>query len=255
MAVPPFGPCQGLTWVYNPTDSRSDYLVIMARTLNATAHAVRRDEILDVAERLIRTRGYDAMSVQDLQDELGVSRGAIYHYFGSKESILDAVIVRTTEAGMAILRPIVDDPTLAAAAKLQALYTAGATWKGERSDLLLAVIRSWIAPSNDLVRYRTERRAFAEFTAIMARIIRQGTAEGVMNPTYPDHAAAIVTAVFAGTADKVRQLTLDCLDGRISFEEVGQFMHAYEEAIERVLGVPPGSLTLIDLASLRTWFD
>ena len=53
----------------------------------------------------------------------------------------------------------------------------------------------------------------------------------------------------------MRQLTLDCLDGRISFEEVGQFMHAYEEAIERILGVPPGSLTLIDLASLRTWFD
>ena len=53
----------------------------MARTLNAATHAVRRDEILDAAERQIRTIGYDAMSVQALQDELGVSRGAIYHYF------------------------------------------------------------------------------------------------------------------------------------------------------------------------------
>jgi AcrR family transcriptional regulator len=227
----------------------------MARTLNVAAHSVRRDEILDAAERMLRTRGYDAMSIQALQDELGVSRGAIYHYFGSKESILDAVIVRTTEAGMAVLRPIVDDPTLGAVAKLQALFTTGAAWKGERSDLLLAVIRSWIAPSNDLVRYRTERAAFDEYTTMMARIIRQGTAEGVMNPTYPDHAAAILTAVFTGTADTVRQLVLDRLDDRISFEEVSQFMHAYEEAIERVLGVPPGSLTLIDLASLRTWFD
>jgi AcrR family transcriptional regulator len=227
----------------------------MARTLNPATHAVRRDEILDVAEALIRTHGYDGMSIQDVQDELGVSRGAIYHYFHSKEAILEAVIERTTEAGMAVLRPIVDDTTHDAVTKLQALFTAGAAWKGERSDLLLAVIRSWIAPSNDLVRYRTERAAFAEFTAMMARIIRQGTAEGVMNPTYPDPAAAILTAVFTGTADTVRRLALDRQDGRVTFEEVSQFMQAYEEAIERVLGVPPGSLTLIDPASLRTWFD
>jgi AcrR family transcriptional regulator len=227
----------------------------MARTLNTVSHAIRRDEILDAAERMLRTRGYEAMSIQDLQDELGVSRGAIYHYFRSKEAILDAVITRTTANGMAVLRPIVDEPTLDAVAKLQALFTAGAAWKLERSDLLLAVLRSWIAPSNGLVRYRTEQAAFAEYTTLMARIVRQGTAEGVMNPTYPDHAAAILTAVFTGTADTVRRLVLDRLDGRVSFEEVSQFMQAYEEAIERVLGVPPGSLTLIDPASLRTWFD
>ena len=227
----------------------------MARTRNPATHALRRDEILDAAEAMLRSRGYDAMSIQDLQDELGVSRGAIYHYFGSKEAILDAVIVRTTEAAMAVLRPIVEDPSLEAMAKLQAVFTAGAAWKAERSDLLLAVIRSWVAPSNDLVRFRTEKAAFAEFAAMMAGIVRQGTAEGVMNPTYPDHAATILTAVFTGTADTLRQLILDHLDGRIAFEEVSQFMHAYEEAIERVLGVAPRSLTLIDPASLRTWFD
>lgn len=227
----------------------------MARTLNPTTHAVRRDEILDAAERLLRTRGYDAMSIQDLQDDLGVSRGAIYHYFRSKEAILDAVIVRTTAAGMALLQPIVDDPSLDALAKLQKTFTAGAAWKGERSDLLLAVIRQWIAPSNDLVRYRTERAAFEQYTALMRRIVRQGVAEGVMDPGYPDHAAAILTAMFTGTADTVRRYALDRQDGRVDFEEVSQFMHAYEEAIERVLGVPPGSLTLIDTASLHTWFD
>jgi AcrR family transcriptional regulator len=226
----------------------------MARTRNVAAHAVRRDEILDVAERLIRTGGYDAMSIQDLQDELGVSRGAIYHYFGSKEAILDAVIERTTAAGMALLEPIVDDPDLGAAAKLQAVFTAGASWKLERSDLLLAIIRAWIAPANDLVRYRTETAAFAEYTRLMARIIRQGKAEGVMNASFPDEAAAILTAVFTGTADTIRRLMLDRLDGQASLREVSQFMHAYQEAIERTLGLPPGSVTLIDLASLHAWF-
>ena len=103
----------------------------MARTLNAATHAVRRDEILDVAERQIRTVGYDAMSIQALQDELGVSRGAIYHYFRSKEAILAAVIDRMTRPGMAMLEPIAHDPDLPAVDKLQAVFTVGS--RGRRS--------------------------------------------------------------------------------------------------------------------------
>src|SRR5512140_2645299 len=106
----------------------------MARTRNATAHAVRRDEILDVAERLIRTRGYDAMSIQCVQDELGCSRGALYHYFGSKEAILGAVIERMTAAGMGIMTPIAEDPGLSATEKLQTLFATAGSWKSARSD-------------------------------------------------------------------------------------------------------------------------
>ena len=226
----------------------------MARTLDKTRHAVRRYEILDTAEGIIRTRGYESMSVQDIQDALGVSRGAIYHYFGSKEAILDAVIERMTATGIAVIEPIVADPSLDAATKLQAVFATAGAWKAERSDLLLAVLRSWHAPGNDLVRFRAEQAAYAEFAALMARIVRQGIGEGTMDVASPEHVATILTALFTGSSDAIFQLLTDRLDGRISFEEVQQFMHAYEEAIERILGLPPGSFTLIDPASLHTWF-
>lgn len=226
----------------------------MARTINRATHAVRRDEILDVAERLISARGYENVSVQDVQDELGVSRGAIYHYFGSKEGILEAVIERMTAAGMAVLEPIAADPDLPAIDKLGTVFAAAGRWKADRSDLLLAVIRSWCSAGNDLVRVRATASSSAEFAPLMVRIIRQGVAEGVMDPASPDHAAVILTALFAGSGDAIYRLLLDRLDGRVSFGEVEQFMHAYEEAIERILGLRPGSFTLIDPQSLRTWF-
>ena len=226
----------------------------MARTLNPATHAVRRDEILDVAERLIRARGYEAMSIQDIQDELGVSRGAIYHYFRSKEAILDALIERMSGAGIAVIRPIVDDPDLDAVTKLQAVFATGGAWKAQRSDLLLAVLRSWYAPGNDLVRLRAEKAAYAQFVPLMARIIRQGVAEGIMHATSPDHAAMTVTALFNGSSDTIFRLLTDRLDGRITFEEVESFMAAYSEAIERIVGLPPGSFVLIDPESLHTWF-
>ena len=226
----------------------------MARTINAAMHAVRRDEILDVAERLIRTRGYDAMSIQNVQDDLGCSRGALYHYFGSKEAILEAVIERMTAAAMEILTPIAADPGLSATEKLQTLFASAGSWKSARSDLLLPLIRTWYVPGNDVARVRAEATAYEQFRPLMAVILRQGVAEGTMNLSSADHAAVILTALFAGSTDAIRRLLIDRLDGRVPYEEVERFIHAYDEAFERILGLAPGSFTLIAPDSMRTWF-
>ena len=226
----------------------------MARTRNATAHAVRRDEILDVAERLIGTRGYDAMSIQSVQDELGCSRGALYHYFGSKERILEAVIDRMTDAGMAVLEPIASDPSLAAPDKLQTLFSTAGNWKSQRRDFLIPLIRGWYQPGNDLVRVRAEAAAYGQFRPLMAAILRQGVAEGTITVSSADHAAVILTALFAGSTDAIRRLLVDRLDGRVPYEEVERFIHAYDEAIERILGLAPETFSLIDDDAMRTWF-
>jgi AcrR family transcriptional regulator len=226
----------------------------MARTVNSASHAVRRDEILDVAEALIRTRGYDAMSIQSVQDELGCSRGALYHYFGSKEGILEAVIERMTAAGMEIMTPIAEDRDMSATEKLQSLFATAGSWKSARSDLLLPLIRTWYKPGNDVARVRAEAAAYEQFRPVMAMILRQGVAEGTVTVSSADHAAVILTALLAGSTDAIRRLLIDRLDGRVPYEEVERFIHAYDEAIERILGLRPGSFTLIDPDSMRTWF-
>ena len=226
----------------------------MARTLNHATHAVRRDEILDVAERLIRTRGYDAMSIQGIQDDLGCSRGAIYHYFRSKEAILEGVIDRMTAAGMAVIAPIAADHGLSGVDKLQTMFTVASSWKGQQRDLLVPLIRGWYQPGNDVVRVRVEAAAYEQFRPLIAQVLRQGVAEGTITVSSADHAAVILTAMFAGSTDAIRRLLLDRLDGRVPYEEVERFIHAYNEAIERILGLSPGSFVIIDDDSMHTWF-
>ncbi len=226
----------------------------MARTLAHSVRTVRRDAILDVAEQLIRTRGYEQMSIQDVQDELGVSRGAIYHYFDSKSSMLEAVIDRMVDAGVAIIEPIAADPELPPATKLQAVFATAGRWKTERSDLLLGLLRSWYSDENDVVRLRVARAGAARITPILAEIVREGTADGSMSPTSPEHAAAILMALLNGSADSIAQLALDRQDDLISFDEVERFMAAYDEAVERILGLPAGTFCMVDPDSLRVWF-
>ena len=56
----------------------------MPRVLIEEDYTARRNEILDAARKLVYTKGYEQMSVQDILDEMKISKGAFYHYFGLK---------------------------------------------------------------------------------------------------------------------------------------------------------------------------
>lgn len=53
-----------------------------------------REAVLDAAERLMAEKGYEAATVSALVDEAGIPPSSIYHYFGSKEGVLLAVMER-----------------------------------------------------------------------------------------------------------------------------------------------------------------
>ena len=59
----------------------------MARIVNKEEYEIRRNEILDAAQRLIYTKGYDQMSIQDILAESHISKGAFYHYFELQASL------------------------------------------------------------------------------------------------------------------------------------------------------------------------
>ena len=226
----------------------------MVRTLNSSAHSVRRDAILDVVERLIRTSGYEQMTVQAVQDELVVSRGAIYHYFGSKTAMLEAVIERMTDAVMVVMGPIAADPALPATAKLQAVFRSAGQWKAERRELMLALVRAWYSDDNAQVRGRLWRSMNSRLVPLIAEILRQGAAEGSISATSPDHAAAILIALLEGSSEATGRLFIAPLAGAISFAEVDRAIAACNEAIERILGLAAGSFELVDQPTLRFWF-
>ena len=60
-----------------------------------------REQVIEAAARVFAEKGYEKTSIQDILNDLGLSKGGLYHHFKSKEAILDrlnadewAVIVR-----------------------------------------------------------------------------------------------------------------------------------------------------------------
>ena len=57
----------------------------------------RRQELLNAAERLFCTKGYEATSVQDILDVLHLSKGGFYHHFASKDEVLRGLCDRRAQ--------------------------------------------------------------------------------------------------------------------------------------------------------------
>jgi AcrR family transcriptional regulator len=60
----------------------------------------QEERLTQVAARMFHERGYDATSIQEIADELGLLKGSLYHYISSKDDLLWAVILRQHQAYM-----------------------------------------------------------------------------------------------------------------------------------------------------------
>jgi AcrR family transcriptional regulator len=226
----------------------------VARTLDPAVHAVRRDVFVDAAQRLIQAKGYEQMSVQDVLDEAGASKGAFYHYFDSKSALLDGVIQRMVTDSLAALQPIVTDPNRSAVDKLNGLFAGMASWKSQRKELLLAVLRVWLSDDNAIVRDKLRRGVIANLTPVFTSIIRQGMAESSFTVTSADHAARVLVSLMLGANEHAGDLYVARQAGQMPFELIEGALAAYPEALERILGAPPGSLRMIDSKVLHEWY-
>ena len=64
----------------------------MAQSKRQQQADARREQLLDVALDLFAKQGFDATSTQQIANAAGVTQGLVFHYFGSKEGLLSAVL-------------------------------------------------------------------------------------------------------------------------------------------------------------------
>lgn len=85
--------------------------------------------MLDAAEALLSTRGYEAMTIADIADGAGVTRGGLYFYFGSKQEVITALFARCVEVLQEKSRAAAADAASGAAAIDAAMERTEALWR------------------------------------------------------------------------------------------------------------------------------
>ncbi len=226
----------------------------MARIVNEEENAAKRNQILDVTQGLIYTKGYEKMTIQDVLDGLQMSKGAFYHYFRSKEALLEALTDRMIDEAMKVLHPIELDSQMPALEKLRRYLNTATQWKTERIDLLLPLVRVWYHDDNLVARQKFFTKSLKRISRFMTEVICQGVREGTMNTPYPEQVGEVILAIFVNLGETLSQFILVEDRSREQMERAGRTIAMYSDTLERILGLAPGSLPLVDARTLRQWF-
>ena len=228
----------------------------MARTVKPEAFASKRREILDAAQRLVFTKGYEQMSIQDILDDVRISSGAFHHYFDSRRALLEAFIERIKQEAEKPLLPIIHDPHLTAIEKLQGFFDTLDRLRIAHKADVVKLMRVWYTDANAIVRLKVDEAVLQQRAPLLNEIVRQGIREGIFTTAYPDYAGEVILSLLQSMGNTHVRLLLSleqerddlrCIESAVSTHA------AYMDAIERMLGAPPHSFSRSSAEGVNVW--
>ena len=155
----------------------------------------KRTQILEAAVKVFARKGYHAARVGDIAEEAGVAHGLLYHYFASKESVLEAVFRETWDDLLGAMRTVEASDVPAREQLRQVAAILLRSWRRD-PDLVRVLVRE-VARSPDLGR-RVE--AISEAFAAIERIVRRGQEDG----TFRDELdARLASWIFYGALEEI----------------------------------------------------
>jgi AcrR family transcriptional regulator len=189
-----------------------------------------REQILDVAERLFSTQGYEATSLREIAEQMGFSKAALYYHFTSKTDILMALHLRLHEVGLGALDQWGRPPSGLA----------------EWGEALQSIATEIVAHRDLLVLHTRNRAAFAELeahhthdeqTRDLEAMVRAALSDPTLTAAERVRLAAAIGSVMFGAVSVGEFL------GDVPVEDVVAELRA---AVARILGLdtplaPPGA--------------
>ena len=152
----------------------------MARSRNGVAASgpprERGEEVYAAALRLFMQKGYHATSMQDIAAAVGLYKGSLYHYIGSKEDLLVQVFERAMVSLLADVERIAADTSLRAAYQLRMILRAHVAAVADNREALTVYLHEFRALANDSLNdVRAQRQRYRELVAtIVERGVRLG---------------------------------------------------------------------------------
>ena len=210
----------------------------------------RKEELLQTALDLFAERGYENTPVQAITDAIGIAKGTFYHYFDSKEALLNELVFFFAEHIFGRARSQIAECDGNAIDKLRILAGGTAQVKMEMLEVTLPMGRMLRQPENRLVMERLVDEYGSQLTEVMHQIIEEGVEEGLFHVTRADMAAEIVVALLFGLGRSKSAVSMQVDDPAVAAAWF-DLIAAFEEAVGRILGVESGRVEVYDVDLLK----
>ncbi len=212
---------------------------------------VRKQEFLDTAQQLFFERGYEQTSVNTIIEQVGVSKGTFYHYFKSKEELLDALAELVARQVLERLHSIVKDVHLNALEKINRYFAGSQGHEEESEEIAKTVLRVMYKDENILLRHKARVRSMELVVPELGKIIAQGVEEGIFDVPCSERTAEMILMLGGEMKDIYARLFLELDEKPENVSLAKQLIDQYEDAIARMLAAPEGSIRFHEQLNLK----
>jgi AcrR family transcriptional regulator len=175
----------------------------------------RRQEIVSAARELFLEKSYDRTTMQDVMKKVEIAKGTIYHYFQSKEDLLEAVVQDTVDDYLTDVQDALDGVEGNALERMRVLVSAGRV-ADEQEETMEKLHRS----GNIGMHTRQLAVTITKLAPLYANVIEQGCQEGIFQVEHPLESAEFLLA-------GIQFLT-----------DIGCYSWSQEELARRSLAIP-----------------
>jgi TetR/AcrR family fatty acid metabolism transcriptional regulator len=170
----------------------------MAVTARAQAAADRRRQILDAAVHVFARQGFHGCRVSDIADEAGVAYGLVYHYFRSKEEVLDTLFLERWDVLVATIGDVAARDDVAPRDKLHEIASFIVDSYRHDPELMKVIIVEVTRAANSFGR--THLAKIREAYDGIAGIVESAQERGIFKPDVTPQYAAMA---FYGAIEQV----------------------------------------------------
>jgi len=154
-----------------------------------------RARILEAAVKQFSSSGYDAASVDDICAEAGVSKGAFYHHFPSKQAVFLTLFedwLKTVDAGLEAARKTTVPETLTNMSRMLPVIFSQA------DNRLPMFLEFWLQASRDKAIWKIINAPYQRYINYFAKLVKEGIAEGSLRKVDPHSAAQVIVSFAVG---------------------------------------------------------
>lgn len=216
---------------------------------------LRREQILDTAERLFFERGYDRTSIQDVLDALGISKGGFYHYFDAKESVLREICARRWFSQFDRIRTELSDARRSPMDKLNLLLRQANLFETEDSHFAALVMKLCYRDGDVSIREARRRVLLDSLAERVDEAVGEGIADGSLHTRHPRAIGRLLLLLACDVNDETCAMLAADPDNPDRMIRVIELLNAYRESVELLAGAPYGAVELFDPGSLLTSWE
>ncbi len=189
----------------------------------------RRNEILDAAEELFVTKGYDKTSTNDILDRVGIARGTLYYHFKSKEEILNAMIERINDSLIAKAKMIAADTSVPVIDRLVMTIAS----LNVETDIGHEIIGEVHKPQNALMHQKMQENLTSGMVSVLLELAEEGVEQGIFSIKYPAETIEMLVLYSNIAFDDYHEKNSSSMEKKIA---------AFLYNTEKLLGAREGSL-------------